>query len=115
MDRAVAGGAALSIAAFRKLGRLQAPSVTQTPFGGAVTTWSEVASVWLDLTIPRTRSGGGPAETPVTTDVREAVCRDHADAAQGQRLVVDGDRWRVVRLVRDAPKMGLMTLHLEKD
>lgn len=111
----MAGGAALSIGRFRKLARLQAPSVTQTPFGGAVTTWDEVGSVWVELSIPRTRGGGGPAETPVTTTLCEAVSRDHGEAAQGQRLLAGGDRWRVVRLVREAPRMGLMTLHLEKE
>ena len=103
------------ISATRRLASLQAAAETETAFGGRSRVWSEVATVWVDL------REGGPRETteadqqPQLAVSAEAEARDHPSAAAGQRLVVSGDGWRVLRLIRGIPKPGRMTLYLEKE
>ncbi len=98
----------------RRLATLSEATEAETAFGGRTRSWSEVATVWLDLGVAaRERAEAG--QRPVLTETAEAVARDHPLAAAGQRLSLGGDNWRLVRLVRDAPKLGRMTLFLEKD
>ena len=108
-------GAADVIGALRRLAVLQDVVEVETAFGGRSRTWEEVASVWVRLTVKGGREGSQAGQRPVLVTSAEAVARDHPLAAAGQRLVVGGDNWRVVRLVRGAPTLGLMTLILEKD
>ena len=87
----------------------------ETPFGGRSRSWSQVATLWVDLRTgsPRRRSGAG--QRPEMAEIAQAEARDHPAAEVGQRLSLDGDNWRLVRLVRGDPKIGRMTLHLEKE
>lgn len=103
------------IGRLRQLATLQAVVEAETAFGGRSRTWEEVAGVWIQLTITGGREGAEADQRPVLATSAEAVARDHPLAAAGQRLVVGGDNWRLIRVERGAPKIGLMTLILEKD
>jgi head-tail adaptor len=103
------------IGRLRRLATLQEATETETAFGGRSKTWEEVASVWIQLTITGGSEGSQAGQRPVLATSAEAVARDHPLAAAGQRLVVGGDNWRLVRVERGAPKLGLMTLILQKD
>ena len=99
----------------RRLASLQEAAETETAFGGRTRTRSEVATLWVDLREGAPRETPQAGQQPQLAVSAEAEARDHPQAAAGQRLVVSGDNWRVLRLVRGAPMMGRMTLHLEKD
>lgn len=103
------------IGRLRQLAVLQEATEAETSFVGRSRTWEEVASVWTQLTVTGGREGAEADQRPVSATSAEAVARDHPLAAAGQRLVVGGDNWRLVRVERGAPKLGLMTLILEKD
>ena len=103
------------IGSLRRLAVLREAVEAETAFGGRTRSWSEVASVWVALTVSGGREGAEADQRPVLTTSAQATARDHPLAAAGQRLVVGGDNFRVVRLTRGAPKLGLMTLFLEKD
>ena len=103
------------ISKLRRLAVLKSAAEAETAFGGRTRSWSEVATLWVDL---RATSGSERAEAdqrPVLAESARAEARDHAAAAVGQRLVVGGENWRLIRLVRGAPKLGRMILHLEKE
>ncbi|HYD45233.1 MAG TPA: hypothetical protein VEA79_08220 [Phenylobacterium sp.] len=104
----------MTLGAMRVLATLQAAVETETQFGGRTRTWSDVADLWVELTV---RGAAEPAEgglRPVFTEDAVAVSHDEPLAEQGQILLAGGDSWRVVRVVRAAPKMGRMTLHLDR-
>lgn len=104
----------MSLGALRVLATLQGVVESETAFGGRARTFEDVADLWVALV----RKGAGePAEgglRPVFTEDAIAVSHDHPLAAQGQILLAGGDSWRVVRVVRGAPTMGRMTLHLDR-
>jgi hypothetical protein len=97
-----------------KLATLKAATEAETAFGGRTRSWAEVATLWVDLKVSA-RERAEADQRPVLTETAEALARDHPLAAVGQRLTLDGDNWRLVRLARGAPKIGRMTLFLEKD
>lgn len=103
------------IGRLRRLATLQAVVEVETAFGGRSRTWSEVADVWIALTVTGGSEGSQAGQRPTLATSAEAVARDHPLAGAGQRLVVGGDNWRLVRVERGAPRLGLMTLILEKD
>ena len=103
------------ISKLRRLAVLQSAVEAETAFGGRTRSWSEVASVWVDLRVTGGSEGAEAGQRPALSESARAEARDHPGAAAGQRLSVGGDNWRLVRLVRGAPKLGRMTLHLEKD
>ena len=98
----------------RVFATLQAAAETETDFGGRTRVCTDVADLWVELI----RKGAAePAEgglRPVFTEDAVAVAHDDPLAAQGQILLAGGDSWRVVRVVRGAPRMGRMTLHLDR-
>jgi hypothetical protein len=71
--------------------------------------------LWVDLHPPAARERAEAGQRPVLTETAEAEARDHPLAEAGQRLSLDGDSWRVIRVTRGAPKLGRMILFLEKD
>lgn len=99
----------------RRLATLKSVVEAQTAFGGRTRSWSDVATLWVDLRITGGSEGAEADQRPMLSESARAEARDHPLAGAGQRLSVGGDNWRVVRLVRGAPKLGRMTLHLEKD
>lgn len=103
------------IGRLRRLAVLESAVEAETAFGGRARSWSEVASLWVDLRVVGGSERGEADQRPVLGESARAEARDHLLAAAGQRLSVGGDNWRVVRLVRGAPKLGRMTLHLEKE
>jgi len=103
------------ITQMRRLASLQQAAETETAFGGQSRVWSEVATLWVDLREAGPRETSEADQRPLLAVSAEAEARDHPSAAAGQRLVVGGDGWRVLRLVRGVPKGGRMTLFLEKD
>lgn len=98
----------------RVFATLQAAVEAETEFGGRTRAWSDVTDLWVELV----RKGAAePAEgglRPVFTEDAIAVSHDDPLAEQGQILLAGGDSWRVVRVVRAAPKLGRMTLHLDR-
>lgn len=98
----------------RRLASLLEATEAETAYGGRTKSWDEVATLWVDLK-PAGREAAEADQRPVLSETAEAQARDHPLAAPGQRLSLDGDNWRLVRLVRDAPRLGRMTLFLEKD
>lgn len=103
------------IGALRKLAVLEAAVEAETPFGGRSRSWSQVATLWVDLRPGSPRQAAGAGQRPVVSDTARAEARDHPAAEAGQRLSLGGDNWRLVRLVRGEPKIGRMILHLEKE
>lgn len=103
------------IGALRRLATLKSATESETAFGGRTRSWSEVATLWVDLTITGGSEGAQAGQRPVLDVSAQAQARDHPLAAAGQRLSVGGDNWRLVRLVRGEPKIGRMTLFLQKD
>ena len=103
------------IGALRRLAVLESAVEAETAFGGRTRSWSEVATLWVDLRVTGGSEGGEADQRPALSEVARAEARDHPAAEAGQRLCVSGDNWRLVRLVRGAPKLGRMTLHLEKE
>lgn len=98
----------------RVLATLQAAVETETDFGGRTRTWSDVADLWVEFAV---KGAAEPAEgglRPVFTEDALAVSHDDPLAEQGQVLLANGDSWRVVRVVRGAPKLGRMTLYLDR-
>lgn len=94
---------------------LQAVAETETPDGGRLRAWSDVATVWVEL-----RAGAGAADSaeemrPVRVETAIALARDHPSAGAGQQLVLDGESpWRVLTVRRDDPEPGRMTLALDR-
>lgn len=103
------------ISRLRRLAVLKGVVEAETAFGGRTRNWSEVASLWVDLRIAGGAERAEADQRPVLSETARAETRDNPAAAVGQRLSVGGDNWRVIRLVRGAPKLGRMILHLEKD
>ena len=103
------------IGRLRRLATLKAATEAETAFGGRTKSWSDVATLWVDLKPPSGRETSQVDQRPTLSETAEAEARDHPLAAAGQRLALDGTNWRLVRLVRDAPRPGRMTLFLEKD
>ena len=103
------------IGQLRRLATLKSAVESETAFGGRTRSWSDVATLWVDLKITGGSEGAEADQRPSLSETAQAEARDHPSAAAGQRLSVGGDNWRLVRLVRGAPKMGRMTLHLQKD
>lgn len=103
------------IGALRKLATLKSAAEAETAYGGRTRTWSDVATLWVELKITGGSEGAEADQRPELSVSAEAEARDHPLAAAGQRLSVGGDNWRLVRLVREQPKLGRMTLYLAKD
>ena len=103
------------IGQLRRLATLKSAVESETVFGGRARSWSDVATIWIDLQVTGGSEGAEADQRPSLSETAEAQARDHPSAAAGQRLSAGGDNWRVVRLVRGAPKMGRMTLFLSKD
>jgi head-tail adaptor len=103
------------IASLRRLAVLQSAAETETAYGGRTRVWSDVASLWVDLSVTGGSERSQAAQRPELSEQAKAEARDHPSAAAGQRLVIGGDNWRVVRLTRGEPKIGRMTLFLQKD
>lgn len=104
----------MTLGALRVFATLQAAAETETAFGGRTRVWADVADLWVELTV---KGAAEPAEgglKPVFTEDAIAVGHDDPLAAQGQILLAGGDSWRVVRIVRGSPRMGRMTLHLDR-
>jgi len=104
----------VSLGALRVFATLQAASESETAFGGRTRVWADVCDLWVALAV---KGAGEPAEgglRPVFAEDALAEAHDHPLAAQGQRLLADGYSWRVVRVVRAAPRMGRMTLYLDR-
>jgi head-tail adaptor len=99
----------------RRLATLKSAVEAETPFGGRTRTWADVCTLWVDLRVTGGSEGTEADQRPVLSESAEAEARDHPSAAAGQRLVVGGDNWRLVRLVRGSPRLGRMILHLQKD
>ena len=103
------------IGSLRRLATLKSAVESETAFGGRTRSWSDVATLWVELTVTAGSEGSEAGQRPVLEVSAQAQARDHPLAAEGQRLSVGGDNWRLVRLARGAPKLGRMTLHLQKD
>lgn len=99
----------------RRLASLESVVEAETAFGGRTRSWSEVASLWVELSVTGAREDSQADQRPDIAEAAKAVARDLAAAQAGQRLVVGGDNWRLVRVVRGAPRIGRMTLFLQKD
>lgn len=96
---------------------LQAATETATDFGGLDETWTEVATLWVTLTVAApTQPLDDAYAPPALTDVAAGVCRDHPAAAAGQRLLIgdDPEPWRLRRVDRGLPGVGRMTLRLDR-
>lgn len=95
--------------------RAEAETITDTPFGGRVSAWTEVARLWLDLTPGAERdvaSGGAP---PLRIETATAVARDDARLTRGMRLLIgDEAPWIVTAAARAHPAPGRMTVRLER-
>ena len=103
------------IGSLRRLATLRSAVESETAFGGRTRSWSDVATLWVELTVTAGSEGSEAGQRPVLEVSAQAQARDHPLAAEGQRLSVGGDNWLLVRLARGAPKLGRMTLHLQKD
>ena len=103
------------IGALRRLATLKSAAETETAYGGRTVVWNDVAGLWVDLKAAGGRETAQAGQRPEVVETATAQARDHALAAAGQRLSVGGDNWRIVRLVRGEPRIGRMTLFLERD
>lgn len=103
------------IGSLRRLATLKSAVESETAFGGRTRSWSDLATLWVNLRVTGGSEGAEADQRPSLSETAEAQARDHPSAAAGQRLSVGGDNWRVVRLVRGQPKIGRMTLFLSKD
>ncbi|CAN5340026.1 hypothetical protein BH09PSE2_BH09PSE2_03440 [soil metagenome] len=96
---------------------LQTATEVETPYGGRDRTWTDVAILWIALSPgPPSEVRDGSTSPPVGAASAVAVAREHPSAAAGARLLVDDDPdpWRVVRVDREAPGPGRMTLRLDR-
>ena len=103
------------IGSLRRLATLKSVVEAETAYGGRTRSWADVTTLWVDLKVTGGSEGAEADQRPSLSETAEAQARDHPSAAAGQRLSVGGDNWRVVRLVRGAPKIGRMTLFLQKE
>ncbi len=104
----------MRIGALSRLASLRIASDTVTAFGGRIQTWTQIAQLWVALE-EGARAASGADQPPLIRGTGTAIARDNPLAEQGNRLVLGGDNWRLIRLVRGAPTIGLMTLFLEKE
>ena len=94
---------------------LQAVVETETPDGGRLRAWSDVATLWVEV-----RAGAAAADVdqemrPVRVETAVALARDHPSVAPGQQLVLAGEPpWRVLSATSGAPAPGRMTLALDR-
>lgn len=101
--------------AFRTLAELFEVVEAETPFAGRTRTLELVGRLWIAVERSH-RSGSSEAdEPPVETLKALAQARNDPRAEAGMRVEFDGAGWRLVHLVRDAPRMGRMTLTLERE
>ncbi len=103
----------MTIAALRTLAVLEAPTEAETVFGGRTRNWTQVAALWVDLRPGGHREAGDGVARPILTETAQAVARSGV-AARGMRLKAGGEPWRVVAVVASTPKLGHMTLKLER-
>lgn len=101
--------------ALRTLAQVFAPVETETAAGGRTVDWEPVGDLWLAVKPPlrrRVDAGDGP---PVEGARSLAECRFDPRIEVGMRVEIRGVGWRLTLLDRDAPRLGRMTLTLERD
>ena len=103
----------MSVASLRTLAIVEAPSETDTVFGGKARSWVQVCALWIDL-VPSGHREGGEGNRPVLTETASAIARTTSAVQAGQRITTGGPKWRVVAVTPSAPKTGRMTLSLER-
>lgn len=86
----------------------------ETVFGGRNRTWAPVASLWVDLKPSGVREASELGGPPGLTETARAEARSLSAAGRGQRLDAGGPAWRVTAVTRNSPRVGRMTLHLER-
>ena len=86
----------------------------ETPLGGRARTLEPLGRLWLAVERAHRSGSSGGEEPPVDRLKILAQSRVDARVAAGICVWVDGADWRLTHVVRDAPKMGRMTLTLER-
>lgn len=99
----------------RTLAHLFERSEVETELGGRTVEWTPLGDLWLALSSPQRSGDGAGGTAPVLREQRLAESRSDPRAERGQRVDCDGREWRLVHVDRDRPKMGRMTLTLQRD
>jgi hypothetical protein len=102
------------IACLRTQAVLEGPSEADTVFGGRTRSWSQVASLWVDLRPQGVREADERTGAPGLVERAEAEARQLAAAKRGQRLNAGGPPWRVVAVSPAPHRPGRMRLSLER-
>jgi head-tail adaptor len=103
----------MTIATLRKLAVLEGASEADTVFGGKTRTWTQVCSLWVDLSPAGHREASEGAQ-PVLFETARIEARNFNAARPGQRVKAGGEPWRVTAVQAHRPRMGRMTLYLER-
>ena len=94
---------------------LQAAVETETPDGGRLRAWSDVATLWVEVRAGAAAADAAQEMRPVRVETAVALARDHPSVAPGQQLVLAGEPpWRVLSATSGAPAPGRMTLALDR-
>ena len=95
--------------------RVASETLTETPFGGQVSAWAEVALVWVDLTPGAAREATAGDAPPLRIETATAAARDDARIMRGTCLRIGEEApWTVMSVARGHPEPGRMTLRLER-
>lgn len=101
--------------AHRTLAHLFGRTEVETALGGRTVDWSPLGDLWLALSSPRRSGDGAGGLAPTIREQRLAESRSDPRVEPGQRVDCEGAEWRLVLVDRDRPKMGRMTLTLQRD
>ena len=77
----------MSSAAYPTPAVLQAAAETETAYGGLVTVWTAVASIWIALKPGSATNDQLEQQRPVRIETAAATARDDPRAAAGQQLL----------------------------
>jgi hypothetical protein len=106
----------VSSAAYPTPAVLQAAAETETAYGGLVTVWTAVASIWIALKPGSATNDQLEQQRPVRIETAAATARDDPRAGAGQQLLAGDDptAWRILAVERAEPAPGAMTLRLDR-
>ena len=87
----------------------------ETEFGGRTASFEPVGALWIAVQRSHRSERSGGDEPPVERLKVLAETRTDPRVDVGMRVEFEGAGWRLAHVARDAPRMGRMTLTLERE